>query len=68
MYSPKIEEELIPVLYRIGKAQKKPMTKVVADLIRKGMVAENAPQIVIGVADAAPDCAPAMVAEQSSAA
>lgn len=34
MYSPKISEDLIPVLYRIGKAEGKPMTLVVADILR----------------------------------
>lgn len=34
MYSPKISEELIPDLYRLGKAKKKPMTKVVNEIIR----------------------------------
>lgn len=34
MYSPKIREDLIPVLYHLGKEQGKPMTKVVDDIIR----------------------------------
>ena len=34
MYSPKISEELIPKLYRLSKAYKKPMTKVVDDIVR----------------------------------
>ena len=34
IYSPKISEDLIPVLYRIGKKQGKPMTKVVDNLLR----------------------------------
>ena len=34
MYSPKIREDLIPVLYRIGKAEQKPMTRVVDEILR----------------------------------
>ena len=33
MYSPKISEELIPDLYRLAKAKKRPMTKVVNEII-----------------------------------
>jgi len=34
MYSPKIREDLIPILYQLGKEQKKPMTKVVDEILR----------------------------------
>lgn len=34
MYSPKIREDLIPRLYRMGKAMNKPMTKVVDEILR----------------------------------
>lgn len=34
IYSPKISEDLIPVLYRIGKKEGKPMTKVVDNILR----------------------------------
>jgi len=33
MYSPKISEELIPDLYRIAKAKKVPMTRLINDII-----------------------------------
>jgi len=33
MYSPKISEKLIPDLYKIGIEKKKPMTKVVDEII-----------------------------------
>lgn len=33
MYSPKIKEEYIPVLYRVAKDLKKPMTAIVNDMI-----------------------------------
>lgn len=34
MYSPKIAENLIPTLYRLGLAQGKPMTQLVDEAIR----------------------------------
>jgi hypothetical protein len=37
MYSPKIKEELIPVLYQISKALRKPMTRVVNEFIEEGL-------------------------------
>jgi len=37
MYSPKIKEELIPVLYQIAKANKKPMTRFVNELIEEAL-------------------------------
>ena len=33
MYSPKISEELIPDLYKIAKAKKIPMVKLVNDIV-----------------------------------
>jgi len=35
MYSPKIDEDLIPHLYRLGKSLKKPMSTVVSDILRQ---------------------------------
>ena len=37
MYSPKIKEELIPVLYRLAKEMKIPMTRLVSSLIEKSL-------------------------------
>ena len=37
MYSPKIDENLIPVLYRLAKEQKRPMTALVNELIGKAL-------------------------------
>ncbi len=37
MYSPKIKPDLVEKLYYISKEQKKPMTKVVDGIIRKGI-------------------------------
>ena len=34
MYSPKIKQELIPKLYRIGKECKKPMTVIVDEFLK----------------------------------
>ena len=38
MYSPKINEELIPELYRRGKSEGKPMTKVVNEILNKAFL------------------------------
>ena len=38
MYSPKIAEDLIPVLYSLAKECKKPMTRVLDDILRKALV------------------------------
>lgn len=37
MYSPKINEELIPILYKMGKDLKLPMTEVVDMMVREGI-------------------------------
>jgi hypothetical protein len=34
MYSPKIDEELIPRLYRLRKLKKMPMTRLVNEILR----------------------------------
>lgn len=33
MYSPKIREDLIPPLYRLAKARRVPMTRLVSDIL-----------------------------------
>lgn len=33
MYSPKIPERLVPVLYRLARARRQPMTTLVAELL-----------------------------------
>lgn len=35
MYSPKIEEALIPLLYRRARAEGRPMTEVASDAVRE---------------------------------
>ena len=37
MYSPKIKEDLIPVLYRLAREMKIPMTRLVSSLIEKAI-------------------------------
>ncbi len=37
MYSPKISEELVPALYWIAKEEKKPMTRLVNDIIKSAI-------------------------------
>ena len=43
MYSPKISEDLIPQLYRMGKERKMPMTRLVNGIIRKALAENNLP-------------------------
>ena len=38
MYSPKIDEELIPRIYRLGKLKKVPMTRLVNDILQRGVL------------------------------
>ena len=44
VYSPKIAEDLIPVLYLAAKAQGVPMTILVNRLLTKALARENLPQ------------------------
>ncbi len=37
MYSPKIDEELIPRLYRLRKLKKIPMTRLVNEILEKAL-------------------------------
>lgn len=37
IYSPKISDELIPIIYRIGRRERKPMTKVVDGFLRNAI-------------------------------
>jgi len=37
MYSPKISEELVPVLYRLAKEKRMPMTRYVDRIIRQAL-------------------------------
>jgi hypothetical protein len=44
MYSPKIDETLIPAIYHTARARRMPMTRLVAQLLRKALRAEVLPQ------------------------
>ncbi len=35
MYSPKIDKELIPRIYRLGKLKKMPMTRLVNEILQR---------------------------------
>jgi hypothetical protein len=41
MYSPKVKEDLIPVLYKLAKQQGKPMTELVDEMIRVEITKRN---------------------------
>lgn len=41
MYSPKISPELIPLIYKKAKEKKKPMTKVVNEIIASWFLSEK---------------------------
>ncbi|MCI0530061.1 MAG: hypothetical protein L0Y56_21675 [Nitrospira sp.] len=41
MYSPKIADELIPLLYRVAKAKKLPMTILVSEILRRELEKER---------------------------
>ena len=44
MYTPKISEELVPVLYRLAKDRRMPMTRFVDGIIRQALASNNVPQ------------------------
>ena len=41
MYSPKIKENLIPILYKLAKQEQKPMTKLVDEMLRAEIAKRN---------------------------
>lgn len=45
MYSPEIAKDLIPILYRLGKEKKKPMTKIVDEILRPALKPEHTENI-----------------------
>ena len=55
MYSPKISEELVPVLYRLAKKKRVPMTRFVDRLIRQALTSNN-PSGEAAVQENLPDC------------
>lgn len=48
MYSPKIRERYIPILYRLARAKKMPMTKLVNQIIHTYLVNQIAEDILKG--------------------
>lgn len=38
MYSPKIKEDLIPILFRLSKEREKAMTRIVDELLRPALI------------------------------
>lgn len=43
MYSPKISEDLIPILYVTAKSKKQPMTKLVDSILRQHLTQSSIP-------------------------
>ena len=41
MYSPKIPERLIPILYRLGRERRRPMTQLVAEAVERYLADEG---------------------------
>ena len=41
MYSPKVKEDLIPVLYKLSKQEEKPMTALIDEMLRAEIVKRN---------------------------
>ena len=54
MYSPKITEELIPILYQLARARGVPMTKLVDRIIREALVDEDRAQAAAEAMTASP--------------
>ena len=53
MYSPRIHEILIPVLYRLGQHQKRPMTEVVNELLLDALERTQLPPSCLDLQDQA---------------
>ena len=41
MYSPKIKEDLIPILYKLAKQEGKPMTALICEMLRAEITKRN---------------------------
>ena len=50
MYSPKIREEYIPVLYRLAKQRRIPMTRLVDDLLHESLKTFEIPNLEVPAA------------------
>jgi predicted DNA-binding protein len=51
MYSPKVPEELIPRLYRLGKEKRKPMTRLIKEAVISYLAAHEAKEESRGTND-----------------
>jgi len=47
MYSPKIDEDLTSVLYKMAKAEGRPMTRVLKEMIRKAVAKDTSPRSAV---------------------
>jgi len=54
LYSPKITEELIPILYQLARTRGVPMTKLVDRIIREALLQEERPPAAPGTMTASP--------------
>jgi hypothetical protein len=45
MYSPRIDEELIPPLYRLAKARRVPMTRLVSGILKEALGSVDGEQV-----------------------
>ena len=41
MYSPKVKEDLVPILYKLAKRERKPMTVLVDEMLRSEIARRN---------------------------
>lgn len=41
MYSPKVREDLVPILYKLAKQEQKPMTELVDEMLRAEIAQRN---------------------------
>jgi hypothetical protein len=44
MYSPRIDEDLIPPLYRMAKARRIPMTRLVSEILKEALASGDGEQ------------------------
>ncbi len=47
MYSPQIREALIPPLYRLAKARRVPMTRLVSDILAAALAAVQVEEVAV---------------------
>jgi len=47
MYSPQIREDLIPPLYRLAKARRVPMTRLVSDILAAALATVRVEEVAV---------------------